>query len=353
MAAAQSGLYACRLLYSAAGSTGCIVGTFTLSEPGASVVTMPDTGLYADVPPYLRRYLATWNPSIGSDEPWPDYMLSTRDDFIRNLLDDRQARGLKYLTMTLRDIRFASLAEREVIDLLAEVPGDGSTAVIVTELVRRLPEMAEESRNHLAAVLGSIASGTQEPGEKRIATDRALMRLLYRMDCDATFLPAAVCATSDRVIRREASYRFYLKYGLDEAAREILTAHIWQDSERYRRVITTDAIIVRVLGLDNVLLLAPSSYWRMRAIACALRNDNDAEVLAICEDYPLELIWAINVGRIRRLLPHVLELLDCYANDAYLLNRILQCLAVLGDPAGLTLGIIRATDTLEGAEIQV
>lgn len=327
--------------------------TFSLSEPGASVVTMPDTGLYANMPPYLRRYLATWDPSMGADEPWPDYMLSSRDDFIRHLLDDRQARGLKYLTMTLRDVRFASLAEREVIDLLAEVPGDGSTAVIVTELVRRLPEMAEESKSHLAAVLASIASATQEAGEKRIAADRALMRLLYRMDCDATFLPAAVCAKSDRVIRREASYRFYLKYGLDKVAREILAAHIWQDSERYRRVITTDVVTVRELGLDNVLLLAPSSYWRMHAIACALRTGNDAEVLAICEDYSLELIWAINVGCVRRLLPHVLELLDRYANDAYLLNRILQCLAVLGDPAGLAVGIMRATDALEGAEVQV
>lgn len=255
--------------------------------------------------------------------------------------------------MTLRDIRFASLAERKVIDLLSELPGDGLTAVIVTELVRRLPEMAEASKSHLAAVLASIADGTQEAGEKRIAADRALMRLLYRMDCDATFLPAAVCAKSDRVTRREASYRFYLKYGLDKAVREILTAHIWPDSERYRRVITTDVVIVRELGLDNVLALASSSYWRMRAIACALRTGKDAEVLAICEDYPLELIWAINTGCVRRLLPHVVKLLDRYANDAYLLNRILQCLAVLADPTGLALGIMRAADALEGTEAQV
>jgi hypothetical protein len=310
---------------------------------------MPDTGLY-DLPPYLRRYLATWSPSIGAGEPWPDYMLSSQDDFIRSLLDDRKARGLKYLSMTLHDIRFASLAEREVIDLLRELPGDGSTAVIVTELVRRLPLMGEESQGHLADVLGSIATGTQEAGEERIAADRALMRLLYRMGCASAFPPAAICAKSSRAIRREASYRFYLKYGLDKAAREILAAHIWQNSERYCRVITTDVDTVRELGLDNVLLLAPSSYWRMRAIACALRNSNDADVLATCEDYPLELIWAINVGCVTRLVPHVVELLDRYANDAYLLNRILQCLAVLGDPTGLALGIMRATDALEGAE---
>jgi hypothetical protein len=296
--------------------------------------------------------LATWSPSIGADEPWSDYMLSSRDDFIRHLLDDRQARGLKYLTTALRDIQFASFAEREVIDLLSELPGDGSTSVIVTELVRRLPEMGEESKSHLAGVLGSIASGTQEASEQRIAADRALMRLLYRMGCDATFSPAAVCAKSDRAIRREASYRFYLKYGLDKAAQEILTAHIWQDSERYCRVITTDVVTVRELGLDNVLLLAPSSYWRMRAIACALRNGNDAEVLTTCEDYPLELVWAINVGRVRRFLPHVIKLLDRYANDAYLLNRILQCLAVLGDPTGLALGIMRATEACRAVQVQ-
>jgi hypothetical protein len=248
---------------------------------------MADTGFYANVPPYLRRYLATWNPSLEvNEEPWPDYMFSSRDDFIRGLLDDRQERGLKYLAMTLRDIRFASHAEREVIEMLAEIPGVGSTAVIVTELVRRLPEMPEKSKSYLAAVLTSIASATQESGDKRIAADRALMRLLHRMDCDATFMPAAVCAKSDRAIRREASYRFYLGYGLDEAAREILTAHIWQDSERYGRVVASDVDTVRELGLDNVLLLAPNSYWRMRAISCALRTGSDVEVLAVCEDLP-------------------------------------------------------------------
>lgn len=59
-----------------------------MSEPGASVVSMPETSLYADVPPYLRRYLATWNPSLGTDESWPDdYTFISRDDFVRHLLE--------------------------------------------------------------------------------------------------------------------------------------------------------------------------------------------------------------------------------------------------------------------------
>lgn len=294
---------------------------------------MAESGLYESLPPYLRRYLATWLPTIGDEESWLNYPHSSRDEFVRFSLSQRRERGLTYLALTLRDIRFAALDEREVIDLLAEVPGVGSTSVLVTELVRRLPDMTEDSKSYLATVLSSMAAVTQEAADKRTATDRALMRLLYRMDCDAAFRPAAVCARSERKIRREASYRFYLKYGLDETAREILAAQVWQDSERYRRTITTDVGIVRKLGLANVLLMAPTSYWRMRAISCALQGDDDAEVVAICGDYPLELIWAINAGCIKRLLPKVLELLDRYAADPYLLNRILQCIAVLGDPA--------------------
>ena len=313
---------------------------------------MPESGLYASLPPYLRRYLATRLPTIGDEETWLGSTPSSRDDYIRFSLDQRQEHGLKYLTLTMRDIRFAALDEREVIHLLSEVPSDGSTSVVVTDLVRRLPDMTEDSKSYLATVLSSIAEATQEAAERRTAADRALMRLLYRMDCDAAFQPAAVCARSERRIRREASYRFYLQYGLDEIAREILTARVWQDSERYRRTIATDVGTVRELGLANVLLLAPTSYWRMRAIGCALQGNDDTEVLAVCEDYPLELIWAVNTGCIKRLLPQVLELLDRYAADAYLLNRILQCLAVLGDPAGLALGMERAANALEAADLK-
>lgn len=313
---------------------------------------MPESGLYESLPPYLRRYLTTWLPTLGDEESWLNYPGPSRDEWIQFSLDQRRGRGLKYLALTMHDIRFAALDEREVIDLLAEIPGDGSTSVLVTELVRRLPDMADDSKSYLATVLSSMAEATQEAADRRTAADRALMRLLYRMDCDAAFQPAAVCARSERKIRREASYRFYLRYGLNETAREILAERVWQDSERYRRTIATDVGIVRKLGLANVLLMAPSSYWRMRAISCALQGDDDAEVLAICEDYPLELIWAVNAGCIKRLLPQVLELLDRYAADAYLLNRILQCLAVLGDPAGLALGMERAAETLEAAELK-
>jgi hypothetical protein len=310
---------------------------------------MPEIGLYEDLPPYLRRYLADRLPAIGDEETWMGCTPFHRDDYVRFSLDERQERALKYVALTVRDIRFAALSEQEVIDLLAEIPGDGSTAVIVTELVRRLPHMAADFKGHLARVLTSIAEATQEAAARRTAGDRALMRLLYRMDCDAAFQPAAVCAKSDRKIRREASYRFYLAYRLDEAAREILAEQIWEDSERYRQVIATDVGVIRKLGLADVLILAPTSYWRMRAISCALQVDEDTAVLTACEDYPLELVWAINAGRIKRLLPQVLRLLDQYAADAYLLNRILQCLVVLGDPAGLALGIERAMSILEDA----
>jgi hypothetical protein len=313
---------------------------------------MPEPGLYESLPPYLRRYLTTWLPSLGDEECWLNYTGPSRDEWIRSSLDRRQKGGLNYLALTMRDIRFAALDEREVIDLLAEIPSVESTSVLVTELVRRLPDMAEDSKSYLATVLSSMAEVTQDAADKRTAADRALMRLLYRMDCDAAFQPAAVCARSERKIRREASYRFYLKYGLDETAREILAEQVWQDSERYRRTITTDIGIVRKLGLANVLLMAPTSYWRMRAIGCALQGDDDAEVLATCEDYPLELTWAVNVGCIKRLLPEVLELLDRYAADPYLLNRVLQCLVVLGDPAGLALGMERAAKTMEAAGLE-
>jgi hypothetical protein len=172
------------------------------------------------------------------------------------------------------------------------------------------------------------------------------MRLLYRLDNREAFSAAVACARSSRAIRREASYRFYLANGIDEAGREALAEKVWSTGTRYRQVITTDSTVVEEMGLARVLELAPSTYWRKVAIAGALDEDNCSDVLDICADYPLELIWAINENRLIGMVPHVVKLLEEYKTDAYLLNRILQCLSRLGDKNGLSLGMQYAASLL-------
>lgn len=55
----------------------------------------------------------------------------------------------------------------------------------------------------------------------------------------------------------------------------------------------TDAALVAAVGLARVLTLAPSTYYRKRAIELAMGSLPSAELLTICHDYPQELVWAV------------------------------------------------------------
>jgi hypothetical protein len=293
-----------------------------------------------DLPPYMRRHLSA-RYGIG-EESW--LSADERSSYLNFMLQDRQARGLKYLDLTIRDISYACRTTHDLIRALAELPMDGTAPVIVSELIRRLDELDDSSESQLAETLTEISGGIQEKTQQRLVADRASMRLLYRLKFSRAFGTALACTRSPRATRREASYRFYLTNGIDDAGREALCEKIWNASTRYRQVITTDNAIVRQLTLARVLELAPSTYWRKTAITGMLDEGSHSEVIDICGEYPLELIWAINDKRATSMLPHVMRLLEQYKDDSYLLNRILQCLARLGDADSLSLGMQRAAE---------
>jgi hypothetical protein len=299
---------------------------------------------FSNLPPYIKRHLSTRYALWEERDSWhgPD----EQTEYVRFALEDRQQNGLKYLALTTRDIRYAGHSTLELIQMLAGLPTDGTGPVVVSELIRRVGCLDEVAKSQLAETLRHVAADTQQQPSQRTVADRAAMRLLYRMNFQQAFSTAVACATNPRAIRREASYRFYLVNGIDEAGREALAETIWDTSTRYRRVIATDQLLVLKLGLARVLELAPSTYWRMVAVGKVLDSANCADVLTTCADYPLELIWAINENRLVDLVPHVLQLLEQYKDDAYLLNRILQCLAHLEDADGITLAIRYATDLL-------
>jgi hypothetical protein len=166
------------------------------------------------------------------------------------------------------------------------------------------------------------------------------------MNFPQAFTTAASCAKSPRAIRREASYRFYLANGVDDAAREVLAETVWDKSTRYRKVVASDQQLILKLGLAQVLELAPTTYWRMVAITKVLEPANYVDTINTSADYPLELIWTISECRLVNLVQEVSHLLEQYKDDAYLLNRILQCLARLGDATSIALAMDYAADLL-------
>ena len=305
---------------------------------------MTETYDYNKLPPYIRRHLSTRYSAAAQDGSW--YGPGEQADYVRFSLEDRQQNGLKYLALTMRDIRFAAYPTSDLIGMLARVPTDGTGSVVVSELIRRLSDLDEDCKAQLVGTLEQFAADSQQQASERIVADRAIMRLLYRLDFQQAFSAATACATSPRTTRREAAYRFYLVQGIDEAGRKVLAEKIWPTSIRYRKVITTDQALVLKLGLARVLELAPSTYWRMIAIAKVLENRDYPSVLSVTADYPLELIWAVSENRITNLVPHIVELLEQHKSDAYLLNRILQCLGRLGDANSISLAMEYAADLL-------
>ncbi len=272
------------------------------------------------LPPHIRRHLAIRYGISEHDEHW--FSPEAQASYIRSALEDRQLIGLKYLAATVRDVSFAAHSTSDLIKLLAELPTDDTVPILVSEVIRRLNDLDERHKSQLAETLSQIASDIQQQAPQRIAADRATMRILYRLDFEQAFLIAAICARSSRKIRREASYRFYLNRGVDEAGRNALSEKIWDSSIRYRQVISTDRKIVQRLGLERILVLAPNTYWRMIAVAGMLDIDDPGKVFKICADYPLEIVWAISEKRIVSLAPYIMELLETHRDDAYLLNRI-------------------------------
>jgi hypothetical protein len=305
---------------------------------------VPAANEFSNLAPYIKRHLSTRYAAWEEGDSWrsPDQQAA----YIRFALEDRQQNGLKYLALTIRDFRYANHSTLELIQMLDRLPTDGTGPVVVSELIRRLDGLDYAAKSQLAETLSRITADVQQQASERTVADRAVMRLLYRMNFPQACSTAVVCATSPRTIRREAAYRFYLANGIDETGREVLAETIWDTSIRYRRVVTTDKLLVLKLGLAKVLGLAPSTYWRMIAIGKVLDPNNYADVVATCADYPLELVWAINESGLIDFVPQMLQLLEEYKDDAYVLNRILQCLVRLGDADGITLAIEYAADLL-------
>jgi hypothetical protein len=307
----------------------------------AAVTEIPE---FTSLPGYIRRYLSTRYGSIGEDQGWSD--AKAQRYLIQGLIEDRQKHGLKYLAMTMTDISLAADSTADLINRLAALPTDGTGPVLASELIRRVTLMDASSQAQLVQALNKVAAGIQQQGSARIVGDRILMRMLYRLDFPEAFSVAATCAVSRRTTRREASYRFYLTHGIDDAGREIMLKETQITSIRYRKIIAKDRELTRALGLGRVLELATSTYWRMLAIRGVLSIDDVTDVARTCIDYPLELIWALNEERTEASLSCVLELLEKYKKDAYLLNRILQFLARFRDHASLSRGMRYGNDLL-------
>jgi hypothetical protein len=286
------------------------------------------------------------------------YLVAPQDDTetVAWALEDRRRRGLIYLRETMELVTHASLTTSDLIRRVPALPGDPTASLVVTEILNRAPRLTTREQDEVLIGLLSLLDDSRWLPAQRVVIDRALQRLLWHFSTAQAFALAARCVVSSRTIRRQAAYRFYLRHGLDDSARDLFVQRFSeevqpyrQEDELYRRVITTDPTLVARLGVRRVLEVAPNSYWRRRVIEGVLGEDVEA-ALSLAEDYPQELVWAVREQRRSDLAGDVLTVLLTHQDDPYLMNRIIQCLAELGDATALEEGRKVASRLLSQAD---
>jgi hypothetical protein len=153
------------------------------------------------------------------------------------------------------------------------------------------------------------------------------------------------------VIRRRAAYKFYRHQGLDDIARATLAAQLRSNEEMDSPdLAATDRDLVRELGLERILALSISTYYRMRAIALALDDLSDGELTALQVEYPQELLWALSRQDRRDHIDVAIRVLERYRHDPYLVNYALDCVGRLGTSMQIAEAVSIAETTLLAAD---
>ncbi|WP_327643730.1 hypothetical protein [Micromonospora zamorensis] len=291
-----------------------------------------------DLPAYLRRYPNPWG------------------------LDHRREKGLKDLRATVARCRYgyAGFSFDGLLDAvrrLDEQRRDAAT-VLVGEFIDRLATLASDDIERLVDALYDVHQ-RKVPGWCRLEIDHALQRMLFLLTVPGAHDLAFACVCSERTLRRWAAYKFYSENGLDDQARRLLALRA---TEGYLEepanaphtyypgaLIAKDRTLVKELGLAAVLAVAPTTQLRKEAIEAAMPTLSPATVAAICEDYPQELVWAVRVQGRSDYLRIIMDMVDDYRDDPYLLHRVVDCIARIGGPAELEYALHVASMVLDSA----
>jgi hypothetical protein len=238
-----------------------------------------------DLPPYLKRYVMTWAGGLLTT-----WTLDGEQSAVPGVLEHRQETGLRYLADTVERVRFGGLTSKDLFAALSDLPECTYPSLLIGEVIDRLDHLSPADQGGLVRTL-NVLHGAVLPSAARVWVDRALHRLLPRFSTDGSPGLAARCFTSDRVFRRRAAVKYYKTFGLDDVARQILVAQLADGEVQAPELVATDAGLVKQLGLADVLRLAPSTYYRKRAIELAMGILAPADLENVCRDYPQELVW--------------------------------------------------------------
>ncbi|WP_156960179.1 hypothetical protein [Amycolatopsis taiwanensis] len=290
-----------------------------------------------DLPRYLQRYLKTRHAHMvfqGEEE---------KASFLSFALEQRQEVGLRYLRETAERLKLRTFPLEELLETLGRIEQCSEPSLLVGELVKRIEECSQEEVDKIANTLMILDTGDYTPAG-RLVIDRAVQRIVPKLNSVSSRELAVKLVVSKRVNRRRAAYKFFRLRGLDDRSRALLVSQLDHDALEAPDLVACDTELVQQLGLGRVLDMASSTYYRMRAIQCAMEFQPPSEIMLACSEYPQEIVWAVFEKHQKEYLPYMMRLLDEYRSDAYLLNRILGCIGKIGGSDE----IIEALETVTG-----
>ncbi|WP_435585847.1 hypothetical protein [Micromonospora aurantiaca (nom. illeg.)] len=290
------------------------------------------------LPPYLLRYPNPWG------------------------LEHRREKGLKNLRAAVARYRdgYGGLSFDELLEALRQFDDrPAGMTLLVDEVIVRLNGRTTDDTERIIDVLYGLHRRSM-PRWRRLQVDHALQRVLFLLQGRGDYDLAFACLSSERSLRRWAAYKFYGVRGLDDQARSLLALRVVQGEIEEPQsaslafypgtLIAKDAVLVGDLGLAAVLKVAPTTEMRKVAIGFAMAAESPATVAAICEDYPQELVWAVQDYDRSDFLPFIMDMVDDYRDDPYLLHYLVRCVACIGGRDELKYALFVASAVLDLAE---
>lgn len=241
-----------------------------------------------------------------------------------------EIKARRWLADNVRRAHFRRLKDRELLQCLRELPEQEDRVALLDVLCDRVEEGSTRFQRSVGDIIESLAEVHPGPGRDAVAVDHAIQRLLHRLPQPIGGRVAAASLRSPRRRRKTAAWKYYHRNELDDVGRELLASEFGiEDSEEYRKLLASDPELVRRLGVEAVLSVAPNRYWRTRAIEAVLVIKGDAGSLR--ESYPAEWLWAVARLHDRDQLAQVLALLEGDDLTVDIVNRVLLCVMDLGD----------------------
>jgi hypothetical protein len=151
---------------------------------------------------------------------------------------------------------------------------------------------APQKRRVVDLIRSVIGHSETLPSNQRVAADRAVYRLLHRVDgADAVAL-ALECLAHRRTYVRKAAYRFFATRGVPPDQAHALIEHADRfESQEPLQVLARSPEAVTTVDGWLLMSLLDDRYWRMRILEAYLIVGKRIE-RRLAGGYPIEFVWA-------------------------------------------------------------